>query len=110
MQRAGFGDLQNCLRRHILELVDQFGFSRRKGTHRKSITCLEKRTSSVRDASDKGTGNLGGASDSEEGEMVELRFRIRNSVFTPQSPMRRATIRPLALLCPSVEEAALLGE
>jgi len=42
--------------------------------------------------------------------MVELRFRIRNSVFTAQNSARRATIRPLALLCPSVEEAALLGE
>src|SRR6266566_10111712 len=42
--------------------------------------------------------------------MVELRFRIRNSAFTAQSAQRRATIRPLALLCPSVEEAALLGE
>jgi hypothetical protein len=42
--------------------------------------------------------------------MVELRFRIRNSLFTSHNPSRRATIRPLALLCPSVEEAALLGE
>src|SRR6202008_1743941 len=43
--------------------------------------------------------------------MVELRFRIRNNVFNPQegSP-RRATIRPLSLCLPSVEEAALLGE
>ena len=42
--------------------------------------------------------------------MVELRFRIRNSVFVPPQNVRRSTIRPLALLCPSVEEAALLGE
>src|SRR6058998_3875930 len=42
--------------------------------------------------------------------MVELRFRIRNSVFTPQDQPRRSTIRPLSLCCPSVEEAALLGE
>ena len=42
--------------------------------------------------------------------MIELRFRIRNSVFNSPNPVRRATIRPLALLCPSVEEAALLGE
>jgi hypothetical protein len=42
--------------------------------------------------------------------MVELRFRIRNNVFIAQNSMRRSTIRPLALLCPSVEEAALLGE
>ena len=42
--------------------------------------------------------------------MVELRFRIRNSVFTPPQAVRRSTIRPLALMCPSIEEAALLGE
>ena len=42
--------------------------------------------------------------------MVELRFRIRNSVFNPQDPPRKSTIRPLALCLPSVEEAALLGE
>src|SRR5262245_51833047 len=43
--------------------------------------------------------------------MVELRFRIRSSVFsTQESPSRRSTIRPLALCLPSVEEAALLGE
>ncbi|HEX4998464.1 MAG TPA: hypothetical protein VFY29_09565 [Terriglobia bacterium] len=42
--------------------------------------------------------------------MVELRFRIRNNVFAPRPAARRSTIRPLALLCPSVEEAALLGE
>src|SRR5678815_887435 len=43
--------------------------------------------------------------------MVELRFRIRNSVFTPQEgSARRSTIRPLSLCLPSVEEAALLGE
>ncbi len=42
--------------------------------------------------------------------MVELRFRIRNSVFTPQDPPRKSTIRPLSLCFPSVEEAALLGE
>lgn len=42
--------------------------------------------------------------------MVELRFRIRNSVFAAQNSARRSTIRPVALLCPSVEEAALLGE
>src|ERR671934_2712007 len=42
--------------------------------------------------------------------MVELRFRIRNNVFSLQEAPRRATIRPLALCLPSVEEAALLGE
>src|SRR5262245_7884434 len=42
--------------------------------------------------------------------MVELRFRIRNNVFNMQSVPRRATIRPLSLCIPSVEEAALLGE
>src|SRR6266480_8071265 len=43
--------------------------------------------------------------------MVELRFRIRNSVFNVQEvAARRATIRPLSLCLPSVEEAALLGE
>ena len=42
--------------------------------------------------------------------MVELRFRIRNSVFNAQLQPRRANIRPLALCFPSVEEAALLGE
>src|SRR5262245_66304718 len=42
--------------------------------------------------------------------MVELRFRIRNTVFAPAHSARRSTIRPLALLCPSIEEAALLGE
>src|ERR1043165_3421846 len=42
--------------------------------------------------------------------MVELRFRIRNTVFTQPQAVRRSTIRPLALMCPSIEEAALLGE
>src|SRR6266478_6882265 len=42
--------------------------------------------------------------------MVELRFRIRNNVFNLQEPPRKATIRPLSLCLPSVEEAALLGE
>src|SRR3989442_8625356 len=43
--------------------------------------------------------------------MVELRFRIRNNVFTIQEVApRRSTIRPLSLCLPSVEEAALLGE
>ena len=42
--------------------------------------------------------------------MIELRFRIRNGVFNPPQLVRRSTIRPLALLCPSLEEAALLGE
>ena len=42
--------------------------------------------------------------------MVELRFRIRNNVFNVQDPPKRATIRPLSLCFPSVEEAALLGE
>ena len=43
--------------------------------------------------------------------MVELRFRIRNNVFTSQEgSARRPTIRPLSLCLPSVEEAALLGE
>ena len=42
--------------------------------------------------------------------MVELKFRIRNNAFNAQSPVRRVTIRPLSLLFPSVEEAALLGE
>ena len=42
--------------------------------------------------------------------MVELRFRIRNNVFNVQEiASRRATIRPLSLCLPSVEEAALLG-
>src|SRR4030095_7062732 len=42
--------------------------------------------------------------------MVELRFRVRNTVFAAPQTARRSTIRPLALLCTSVEEAALLGE
>ena len=43
--------------------------------------------------------------------MVELKFRIRNSVFNEKEvSARRATIRPLSLCLPSVEEAALLGE
>lgn len=42
--------------------------------------------------------------------MVELRFRIRNTVFNSQAPVRRSAIRSLSLVCPSVEEAALLGE
>src|SRR3972149_1393885 len=41
--------------------------------------------------------------------MVELRFRIRNSVFNGQVSARRSTIRPLSLCLPSVEEAALRG-
>lgn len=41
--------------------------------------------------------------------MVELRFRIRNTVFTTNSS-RRGVIRPLSLYCLSLEEAALLGE
>src|SRR5437762_3810334 len=42
--------------------------------------------------------------------MVELKFRIRNTVFTAQTPNRRGIIRPVSLYCPTVEEAALLGE
>src|SRR2546425_9679916 len=42
--------------------------------------------------------------------MVELRFRIRNNVFSLQEAQRKAAIRPLSLCLPSVEEAALLGE
>ena len=42
--------------------------------------------------------------------MVELKFRVRNTVFTAPNPNRRGMIRPLSLYCPSVEEAALLGE
>ena len=42
--------------------------------------------------------------------MVELRFRIRNTAFSPVNPVRRATIRPIALQLPSVETAALIGE
>ena len=42
--------------------------------------------------------------------MVELRFRIRNSVFSVQPAVRRPAIRPLSLYFPSVEEAALLCE
>ncbi len=42
--------------------------------------------------------------------MVELKFRIRNTVFTAQTPSRRGIIRPVSLYCPTVEEAALLGE
>jgi len=42
--------------------------------------------------------------------MIELRFRIRNSVFNAQVSPRKTTIRPLSLCFPSVEEAALLGE
>src|SRR4029077_13779904 len=42
--------------------------------------------------------------------MVELRFRIRNTVFNAQPAVRKPAIRPLSLYLPSVEEAALLGE
>lgn len=42
--------------------------------------------------------------------MVELRFRIRNSVFAAPQAVRRSTVRPLTLLCPTIEEAALLGQ
>src|SRR3989454_11598681 len=51
-----------------------------------------------------------GSKTSRRQEMVELRFRIRNNVFNAQAAVRRATIRPLALCFPSVEEAALIGE
>src|ERR1700752_2202221 len=42
--------------------------------------------------------------------MVELRFGIRKTGFEPPQAVARSTIRPLALMCPSIEEAALLGE
>jgi len=42
--------------------------------------------------------------------MVELKFRIRSTVFIAQNPNRRGMIRPMSLYCPSVEEAALIGE
>jgi len=42
--------------------------------------------------------------------MVELKFRIRNTVFTAPNPNRKGMIRPMSLYCPSIEEAALLGE
>jgi hypothetical protein len=41
--------------------------------------------------------------------MVELQFRIRNSVFNPSVGGRRAATRPIVLHCPSLEEAALLA-
>jgi hypothetical protein len=45
----------------------------------------------------------------KEEVMVELRFRIRNSVFSPSGNAQSSTVRPLALLCPTIEEASLLG-
>src|SRR5437867_1549486 len=42
--------------------------------------------------------------------MVELKFRMRNTDFTAQSTNRRGIVRPVSLFCPTVEEAALLGE
>jgi hypothetical protein len=41
--------------------------------------------------------------------MVELRFRIRNTVFDTGVNNRRATIRPITFHFPSPEEAALLA-
>jgi hypothetical protein len=41
--------------------------------------------------------------------MVELQFRIRNSVFNPGASSRRTATRPIAFHCPSLEEAALLA-
>jgi hypothetical protein len=41
--------------------------------------------------------------------MVELRFRIRNTVFNTGPNNRRATIRPITFHFPSLEEAALLA-
>lgn len=41
--------------------------------------------------------------------MVELQFRIRNTVFNPGVSSRRTTIRPIAFHCPSLEEASLLA-
>jgi len=41
--------------------------------------------------------------------MVELQFRIRNSVFNPSASNRRTVIRPITFHCPSLEEAALLA-
>lgn len=41
--------------------------------------------------------------------MVELQFRIRNTVFNPGVNNRRTTIRPITFHCPSLEEAALLA-
>jgi hypothetical protein len=42
--------------------------------------------------------------------MVELNFRIRNSVFNDQDSPSCAAIRSLSLCVPSMEEAALLSE
>ena len=42
--------------------------------------------------------------------MVELRFRIRNDVFSVQEAPGEAAIRPLSLCLPSLEEAALLSD
>lgn len=42
--------------------------------------------------------------------MVELKFRIRNTVFCPANQGRRPIIRPITMGFPSVETAALLGE
>lgn len=41
--------------------------------------------------------------------MVELQFRIRNTVFNRAVNNRRTTIRPITFHCPSLEEAALLA-
>src|SRR4026207_2269307 len=76
----------------------------------RQATTAPKRTSSVRDTFNKGIASVVVKPVSRRDLMVELRFRIRNTVFTPPHNTRRSTIRPVALLCPSVEEAALLGE
>lgn len=43
------------------------------------------------------------------GQMVELRFRIRNAVFHAGNGNRRTTIRPITFQFPTLEEAALLA-
>jgi len=42
--------------------------------------------------------------------MVELRFRIRSTVFTGSKPNEFNRIQPLILVCKSLEQAAMLGE
>jgi hypothetical protein len=41
--------------------------------------------------------------------MVEVRFRIRNTVFNAGNSNRRTTIRPITFQFPTLEEAALLA-
>ena len=55
MQGARLLDFQDRLRGEVFEFQDQLAFRFGERMHPRSIACVPKRTSSVREPSDKGT-------------------------------------------------------